>query len=125
MTLRNYEIILVVEAKLTDDEANVVFEKFKKLINDAGGNVKFENHWGRRRLAYEVKKNKHGIYRLFYAEATGSIIEELERQATYDDNLIKFFVMSVSNLEKANNDFDSLKSDPQKNANLVSEALGA
>ena len=125
MTLRNYEIILVVDAKLTDEEAGASIDKFKKLITDAGGNVKFESPWGRRRLAYEIKKVKYGIYHLFFAEANGEIIENLERQAVYDDNILKFFDCSVTDLEKAYNDFEALKENPQKNSTLVSEALGA
>ncbi len=125
MSLRNYEIILVADSNLTDDESTEIFEKFNKIIADAGGNVKFENHWGRRRLAYEIQKIKYGIYHLFFAEANGEIIEKMERQASYDDKLIKYFVMSVDDLEVAHGNFDALKADPQKNANLVSEVLGA
>ena len=107
MTLRKYEIILVADAKLTDDEAGATIDKFKKLIIDAGGDVKFESPWGRRRLAYEIKKVKYGIYHLFFAEANGEIIENLERQAVYDDNILKFFDCSVTDLEKAYNDYKS------------------
>lgn len=125
MTLRNYEIVLVADANLTDDESGELFEKFKKSIADAGGGVKFESHWGRRRLAYAIRKNKHGIYRLFFAEANGKIIEDMKRQANYDEKLIKYFVISVDNLEEAYNNFEALQADPHKNATLVSETLGA
>lgn len=125
MSLRNYEVILVADANLTDDESTAIFEKFKKIITDAGGVVKFENHWGRRRLAYEIQKIQHGIYHLFFVEANGEIIEEMERQASYDDHLIKYFVMAVEELQAAHDNFEALKNDPQKNATLVSEALGA
>ncbi len=125
MSLRNYEVILVADANLTDDESSAIFEKFKKIITDAGGDVKFENHWGRRRLAYAIQKVQHGIYHLFFVEANGEIIEEMERQASYDDKLIKYFVMAVDKLEVAHENFEALKNDPQKNSTLVSEALGA
>ena len=125
MTLRNYEIVLVADANMTDDESKEIFEKFKTIISDAGGAIKFESLWGRRRLAYEIRKVKYGIYCLLFAEANGEIIEKLERQANYDEQLIKYFVVSVPDLEKAYNNFETLKADPQKNANLVSEALGA
>lgn len=125
MSLRKYEIILVADANMTDDESKEVFEKFKTIVLQGGGAVKFESRWGRRRLAYEVRKIKYGIYHLLFAEANGSIVEEMERQAGYDDRLVKYFVLSVSDLEAAYNDFEALKTNPQKNATLVSEALGA
>jgi small subunit ribosomal protein S6 len=121
----NYEIIVVADAKLTDEESQAVFAKFKGLVENGGGSVKFESDWGRRRLAYEIEKRKHGIYHLMYVEGNGEMIDELERQFGYDDNIIKFFVIAVEDLEKARTEFESLKTDPFKNANLVKESMGA
>ena len=121
----NFEIIVVADAKLTDEESQAVFEKFKKLVETGGGQVKAESGWGRRRLAYEIDKKRHGIFHVLYIEGNGELIDELERQFGYDDNIIKFFVIAVEDLEKAKADFESLKEDPYKNANLVKESMGA
>lgn len=121
----NFEMIVVADAKLTDEESQAVFAKFKGIIENGGGTVKLESGWGRRRLAYEIDKKKHGIYQLLYVEGNGELIDELERQFGYDDNIIKFFVVAVEDLEKAYKDFEALKTDPSKNANLVKEAMGA
>ena len=126
MVSRNYEIILVASANLTDEESQELFAKFKKIITDSEGcSVQFENSWGRRKLAYEIDRQKNGIYQLYYATANGAVIEELERQCGYDENMLKTFVVTVSDLEKANQEFDALKADPFKTANLVSEVIGA
>lgn len=121
----NFEVIMVADAKLTDDESRGVFDKFKEIVKNQGGAVKFESGWGRRRLAYEIDKKRHGVYHLMYIEGNGELVDELERQFGYDDNIIKFFVVAVENLEKAYNDFEALKADPAKNATLVKEAMGA
>ena len=121
----NFEVVLVADAKLTDEESQAVFDKFKELIKNGGGEVKFESEWGRRKLAYEINKKRHGIYRLLYIEGDGALIDELERQFGYDENIIKFFVIAVDDLEKAFNDFETLKADPGKTANLVKETMGA
>ncbi len=121
----NFEIIMVADAKLTDEESQGVFGKFKEIVKNQGGEVKFESGWGRRKLAYEIDKKRHGIYQIMYIEGNGELIEELERQFGYDDNIIKFFVVAVDDLEKAKNDFEALKSDPSKNATLVRESMGA
>ncbi len=126
MAVRNsFEVIMVADAKLTDEESKPVFDKFKTLIKNGGGEIKFESHWGRRKLAYEINKQQNGVYHLVYMEGNGELVEEIERQFGYDDNIIKFFVISVDDLEKAYNDFEALKGDPQKNANLVKESMGA
>lgn len=126
MKKRNtYEIVMIVDASLTDEESQVVLSKHKEVISNAGGEIKFENTWGRRKLGYEINKKRHGIYYLLWAEGDGDTIEEMERQFGYDDNVIKYFVIIVDDLQKAHNDFETLKAEPQKNANLVSEKLGA
>lgn len=126
MAVRNsFEVIMVADAKLTDEESQKIFDKFKELIKSNGGEIKFESAWGRRKLAYEINKKQHGIYHVLYIDGNGELIEEIERQFGYDDNIIKYFVISVDDLEKAHNDFETLKGDPQKNANLVKESMGA
>lgn len=124
MVSRKYEIIVVASANLTDEESAKVFEKFKNILSESG-EVKFESDWGRRRLAYEIRKQKNGIYHMFYVEANGAVIEEFERQCGYDEDILKFFVVGVDDLEEAHQQFESLKADPFKNANLVSEVIGA
>lgn len=126
MKKRNtYEIVMVIDANLTDEESQGVLDKHKEIITNAGGEIRFESPWGRRRLGYEINKMKHGIYHLLWAEGDGDMIEEMERQFGYDDNVIKFFVVIVQDLEKAFNDFEALKAEPKKTANLVSEKMGA
>ncbi|MBU2513041.1 30S ribosomal protein S6 [bacterium] len=121
----NFEVVMIADAKLTDEESRGVFEKFKGIVKNQGGEVKFESGWGRRKLAYEIDKKRHGIYHLLYIEGNGELVDELERQFGYDDNIIKFFVIAVDDLEKAHTGFEALKSDPGKNAGLVKEAMGA
>lgn len=125
MSTKKYEVILVANASQTDEESNQLFGNFKNIITNAGGSVKYESKWGRRRLAYEINKKKFGIYRLLFIEGDGAVIRELERQVSYNDNMLKHFVTTVEDLEKEYNDFEALKADPLKNAKLVDEAIGA
>ena len=121
----NFEVIIVADAKLTEEESQAVFNKFKGIVKDTGGEVKFETSWGRRKLAYEIDKKQYGIYHLLYIEGNGELIDNLERQFGYDDNVLKFFIVAVEDLKKAHDDFEALKADPLKNANLVKESMGA
>jgi small subunit ribosomal protein S6 len=120
-----FEVVVIVDAKLTDTESQAVFDKYKSIIENNRGKVMFESGWGRRRLAYEINKKKHGIYHVLYIEGDGEMISELERQFGYDENIIKYFVIAVGDLAKARSDFEALKADPYKNANLVKESMGA
>ena len=63
-----------------------------KLINKNGNVISIENI-GKKRLAYEVKKNKEGIYIEINFTSEASFIAELERQYKIDENVIKFIVI--------------------------------
>ncbi len=121
----NYELIIVVDANMTDEESQAVFDKHKQNIVSAGGEIKFGSAWGRRRLAYEIEKKKYGIYHILFLEGSGDVIEEVERQFGYDEKVVKYFVTAVEDLEDAYNKFEALKANPSKNAKLVSEVIGA
>ena len=122
--MRNYEVIMIASANLTDEESQGVFDKFKNIVKEAGCQVRFESSWGRRKLADKINKQQYGIYLFVYIEANGDVIDEMRLQAGYDDNMLKLFAMSVDDLEKAYQNFESLKKDPEKNANLVAENIG-
>ena len=125
MSLRNYEVMLIADGGLTDEEAEKLFEKFKAIVTEKAGVVKFTESWGRRKLAYEINKKSYGVYQLLWIEANGEIIEEIERQVGYDDLMLKSFVLSVDNLEEAYQEFVGLKENPVKNSTLIVESLGA
>lgn len=125
MELRNYEVIMIASGDLTDDENKKAVDKFKELVENNGGKIATQTDWGRRKLAYEVNKQRYGIYNFYYMQANGEILEEMERQMGYDEQILKFFVTSVKDLNKAKADFEALKADPLKNAKLINDVIGA
>ena len=125
MKTNNFEVILVGSGKLTDEENTTTVEKFKEIITKNGGTVASDATWGRRKLAYEVAKEKTGIYNFLYITGTGETVKEMELQMGYDEQVIKYFVLAVKDLDKAKADFEALKEDPLKNAKLITEAIGA
>jgi len=126
MKKRNkYEVVVVIDANLTDQESQAIFEKHKEIVSNSGGEIKFECSWGRRKLAYEIRRMNYGIYYLLFIEGDGDVIEEMERQYGYDDKVLKFFVVVIEDPEEAYNRFETLRADPKRTANLVSEKIGA
>lgn len=59
--MNKYESIIIVNPKLNEKQQNEIENKYKKIINKNGNVISIENI-GKKRLAYEVKKNKEGIY---------------------------------------------------------------
>lgn len=60
--MNKYELAVVVNAKIEDEERAQVIEKVKDMITRFGGNVTDVDEWGKRRLAYEIQKMKEAYY---------------------------------------------------------------
>ena len=90
--MNKYESIIIVNPKLNEKQQNEIENKYKKTINKNGNVICIENI-GKKRLAYEVKKNKEGIYIEINFTSEASFIAELERQYKIDENVIKFIVI--------------------------------
>lgn len=109
--MQGYEAIFILDPETTEDEQSGLIDKFKSLIDTNGGKVVHHTTWGRRKLAYEVKKHQYGLYHLFYLEKTPEALQALENIFRIDDKVIKWMSVSVEDLEKEFADFEKLKSD--------------
>ena len=90
--MNKYESVIIINPSVDEDKVKSLIDRFSDLINTQGKITKVDN-MGKRKLAYEVKKNKEGIYVVFYFEAEPSLIAELERNYRITDEVIKFIVV--------------------------------
>ena len=90
--MNKYESVIIVNPSLDEEKVKGLIDKFSDLINKQGKVTKVDN-MGKRKLAYEVKKNKEAVYVVFYFEAEPSLIAELERNYRITDEVIKFIVV--------------------------------
>lgn len=101
--MRRYEVTFVLAPTLTDEEVVQVIQGFKKTAEDKGANFVNVENWGRRRLAFPVKKHQEGIYVTFVLEeAAGEAVFELERRFKVTDSVIRFLsIRSDLDLKRA------------------------
>ena len=92
--MNKYESVVIINPNVEETALKALIERFQTLIN-TDGKVEQVNELGKKKLAYEVKKNKEGIYLVFYFEAEPSLIAELERNYRITDEVIKFIVVKV------------------------------
>ena len=90
--MNKYESVIIVNPNLEEESIKNLIKKFSDLINTEG-NITSVEEVGKRRLAYEIKKNKEGYYIVFKFEAKSSLIAELERNYRITDEVIKFIVV--------------------------------
>lgn len=90
--MNQYESIIIVNPNLDEEALKALEEKFTGLINE-NGKVESVEHMGKKKLAYEIKKQAEGTYLLFNFEAKPDSIKELERVYRITDDIMKFIVV--------------------------------
>lgn len=90
--MNKYESVIIINPSVEEEGMKALIQKFTDLI-DKDGKVEKVEELGKKRLAYEVKKNKEGYYVVFYFEANPQAIAELERNYRITDEVIKFIVV--------------------------------
>jgi len=91
--MNNYETIFIINPNLEEEAIKALIEKFSSIIN-SDGKVSEVNEWGKKKLAYPMKKHSEGYYVLVNFEANPSLIAELERNYRITDEVIKFIVVN-------------------------------
>ena len=125
MLSKQYEFLLISDGALTQEENKVVLDRHQEVITKAGGKILAVVDWGRRKTAYTLGKKNQGIYQFLYIEGNGSVIEEAEKQMGYDESVLKYFVTAVKDYQVEKKEFEALLADPQKNAKLITDVIGA
>ena len=91
--MRRYETIFIADTDLPEEERFPIFEKLKDLIHQHNGLLVMIDEWGKKRLAYEIKRKIHGYYiRLDYC-GSGILVDEIERFFRIDDRILKYMTV--------------------------------
>jgi len=88
--MNQYELALVVNAKVEDDVKNATVESVKDLITKFGGVITNIDDAGKKRLAYEIQKMKEGYYTFIQFDADATVPAEIESRIRIMENVIRF-----------------------------------
>lgn len=91
--MKRYEVVVIVKADLADDDLTAIIERSQTIITDRKGVIAKVDKWGKRRLAYEINKQKDGFYFLIDFAGDGPIVAEIERNFKIDDRILKFMTV--------------------------------
>ena len=90
--MNKYESVIIINPNVEEQTIKTLIAKFTDLINSDGKLDKVDE-LGKKRLDYEIKKQKEGYYVVFYFEANPTLIAELERVYRITDEVMKFIVV--------------------------------
>ena len=88
--MNRYETVFILTPVLSDDQTKEAVQEYKKFLENNEAKVMHEEHWGLRKLAYQIKKKSTGYYHLFEYEAEGDFINKLETDFRRDERVLRF-----------------------------------
>jgi small subunit ribosomal protein S6 len=108
--MRKYETIFIAHPDLVEDEVKGLIEKMREVIENLNGELIKVEEWGRRKLAYKLKKLTKGYYILIRFLGNGQVLAEIERNLRLSDSVLKY--QSVRLDEKAPEETQTLAKKP-------------
>ena len=93
--MRNYEVVTIFQPDLDEAALTAAIEKIKGWITEAGGTISKVDVWGKRRMAYMIRKTREGQYAVVYAQMEPAFTNELERNMRFHEPLMRFLITLV------------------------------
>ncbi|MGQ0607897.1 MAG: 30S ribosomal protein S6 [Chloroflexota bacterium] len=90
--MRRYELMLLLRPDLEDDKLQAAVEKVTRAIVNAGGSLSKVSPWGKRRLAYDIKRHREASYFLIHFDIEPSQVREIERGMLISEEILRHLV---------------------------------
>ena len=87
--MREYEVMVIFDPDTEERTLQPALDKHLKVITKGGGTVDNVDIWGRRRLAYEIRKKSEGIYAVIDLTAQPDTVKELDRQLNLNESILR------------------------------------
>ncbi len=90
--MRPYEVVFIVHPDLDEAAVNETVEKVKGWITDGGGSVEKVDLWGKRQLAYPIRKRREGYYILLETQMPPALVAQVERQMRIHEPIMRYLI---------------------------------
>ncbi len=93
--LRPYEILLIIDPRPTEEEVTELLTRLQDTLKELGASVQRVDNWGKRRLAYEIRKQREATYVVVELLAEAATVKEFERQLKLNETVLRFLSVRV------------------------------
>jgi small subunit ribosomal protein S6 len=90
----HYEMIYIISNKYSEEELNKIIKKIDKLITDNSGKITYNENWGKKKLAYQIKGFKYGYYNLVEFDLKGEKLLKLNNSLRMETDIIRHQIVS-------------------------------
>ncbi len=99
--MKQYETGFIISPTLSDEETEEFIKKMAEIVPQKNGKMIKQDAWGKRKLAYPIKKFEEGFYVFFTYESDGDVSLELERLFKQTDTVIRFLTVKKDTRDPA------------------------
>jgi small subunit ribosomal protein S6 len=94
-----YELMLIFSPALTEDEEKDQLNQIEETLKKERASIHLMDHWGKRKLAYPVKKQRQGYYEWLYVEGEPGRIAEVDRKLKMVEPLLRFMILKMERVQ--------------------------
>jgi small subunit ribosomal protein S6 len=94
--MRDYELVAIINPELDEEGVSEIIDRVSQSINSRGGAVEETKKWGRRKLAYPIRKFMEAEYVLARFQLTPQSIKELETEISASEDILRYLVIKAS-----------------------------
>ncbi|MBO8175844.1 30S ribosomal protein S6 [Aeribacillus pallidus] len=91
--MRKYELMYIIRPNVDEEGKKAVVERFDNILTSNGAEIIESKEWGKRRLAYEIKDFREGIYHIVKVKSEPAAVQEFDRLAKISDDIIRHIVV--------------------------------
>ena len=95
MSDRTYEVLFIADPNLSEPDVDKLAETVQGYAEKEGAKTQKVEKWGKKRLAYNIRKHQEGYYVLIVVEGKASLVKEVERRIRVTDGVVKFITVRV------------------------------
>jgi small subunit ribosomal protein S6 len=93
--VRQYELVFIVHPDLDDDALNEVIDRVSSWISDEDGEITNTELWGKRKLAYPIRKQTEGFYVIMQTKIIMTADSQLERNLSYLEPVMRYSIIAI------------------------------
>lgn len=91
--MSQYELALVLNPNLSDDDLNSQFDSIKNMLEKSGASIEKIDNWGKKKLAYEIKKCNLGFFYFISFNSSANVPIELEAKLRITENVLRYLII--------------------------------
>ena len=96
MKLPGYETTFITRVDLSDDGLKTLKDRMSAIVKEFGGEMVYEEDWGKRKFAYAIEKETRGHYTHFVYTGRGDVVHEIERNLRLHESVLRFMTVNLA-----------------------------